>query len=170
MISIIALPTTVNVIGRLGENEHRQVLFDITEYLSEYPDATFTLLYMLPGANAAYPVVSISTDDKYLYWTITNSELTQEGLGKCELIVMTGDVVAKSIIYMTKVETALDGSGIAPDPWESWLTRFEALVREAQEAAAAARQYAEQASQYAINVYMDGDALTFEHVNRQEVL
>ena len=170
MISIIALPTKVNVIGRLGENEHRQVLFDITEYLSGYPDATFTLLYMLPGANAAYPVASISTDDQYLYWTITNSELTQEGLGKCELIVMTGDVVAKSIIYMTKVETALDGSGIAPDPWESWLKRFEALVREAQEAAAAAQQYAEQASQYAINVYMDGDALTFEHVNRQEGL
>ena len=70
MISIIALPTTVNVIGRLGENEHRQVLFDITEYLSEYPDATFTLLYMLPGANAAYP----STKFQYIICSILECE------------------------------------------------------------------------------------------------
>lgn len=166
MISIIAQPSQLIVLGRLGENEHRQVLFDITEYLQEYPDATFTLLYMLPGASAAYPVVNTTIDDKYLYWTVTNSDLSVEGLGKCELIVMSGDMVAKSVIYLAKVYPALDGSGPASDPWESWLSRFEAIKDEAEAAAQAAQHYAEEAASYAIRVYMNNDALTFEHINQ----
>lgn len=39
MITITALSNRLTEIGRLGENEHRRVAFDISEYLAQYPDA-----------------------------------------------------------------------------------------------------------------------------------
>ena len=97
MLKIYAREGSPFDIGRLGENEHRQVCFDITEYVAMYPAANFTLLFQPHGASVAYPVASVTHDAEYVYWTVESSELTAEGLGRCELLVMTGEVVAKSI-------------------------------------------------------------------------
>ena len=119
MITITALPSRVISIGRLGENEHRRVAFDISDYLAQYPDATFGLINS-PSGVTAYPVATVAVENDTLIWTVTSSDVVSEGQGRCELIVRDGDTIAKSIIYMTQVLPALDAAGEAPEPWESW--------------------------------------------------
>lgn len=100
-----------------------------------YPDAHFTLLNQIPGASLAYPVASTATDEQYLYWTVTSTDLTKAGDGRCELIVLQGEIVAKSIIYTTHVDKALSGSGEAPEPWEDWIERFARIAADAETSA-----------------------------------
>lgn len=148
-MDIIASKHTVIPVGRLGENEHVRVLFEITDYLKQYPGATFSLLNRLPGQSASYIVNETSVDDQYLYWSVASSALTHTGLGQCELVVRQGDVVAKSVIYTTQVLNALDGAGSAPDPWESWVDQFSGYVEAAQTQAANAAASADSAEHYA---------------------
>ena len=135
MIERVALPSLTIHTGRLGEKEHTRIRFPISEYLSMYPDAHFTLLNHLPGEDAAYPVATTERDDKYLYWTVTDTDLTKTGDGRCELIVLQGEVVAKSVIYKTHVDPALDDSGDPPDPWDSWMERFAGIAADAETSA-----------------------------------
>lgn len=123
MVTITALPSRLISIGRRGENEHRRVAFDISEYLAQYPDATFGLIHSPSGATA-YPVAAVAVENDQLIWTVTSSDVVGEGQGRCELIVRDGDTIAKSIIYMTQVLPALDAAGEAPEPWESWQERM----------------------------------------------
>lgn len=123
MITITALPSRLISIGRRGENEHRRVTFDISEYITQYPDATFGLIHS-PSGVTAYPVATVAVENDTLIWTVTSSDVTAEGQGRCELIVRQGDTIAKSIIYMTQVLPALDTAGEAPEPWESWQERM----------------------------------------------
>ena len=155
MLKIYAREGSPFDIGRLGENEHRQVLFDITDYLTMYPAATFTLLFQPHGASTAYPVASVTHDTQYVYWTVESSELTADGLGRCELLVMTGNVVAKSVIYLVNVLPALDGSGTAPEPWDSWQEVFAGIKDDAEAAAEAA----EAASRAIQDMAIDHEAL-----------
>lgn len=129
MITITALPSRIINIGRRGENEHRRVVFDISEYLAQYPDATFGLIHS-PASATAYPVATVAVENDQLVWTVTSSDVTSEGQGRCELIVRQGDAIAKSIIYMTQVLPALDAAGEAPEPWESWQSQMIGIAGE----------------------------------------
>lgn len=135
MNAIQAQPNAVIQIGRLGENIYTLVQFDISEYLAQYPNATAILLNMRPGDTSAYPVANITTDEQYLYWTVADNDLTVKGMGYCELVIMDGEMVAKSIIYPTQIMDALDGSGEEPADWDTWLSQFESLVAQANSSA-----------------------------------
>lgn len=143
MIDVFALQSRVIDLGRLGENQHRRVVFDVAGYIKQYPDATFTVLNQLPGETGSYPVPSVTHDDDNVYWAVTNADLTKTGNGRCELLVMQGEVVAKSVIYLTRVGEALDGSGEVPDQWESWQEVFAGLKDEAVTAAGEAQSAAQ---------------------------
>lgn len=126
---------SINVLGRLGENDYTQARFDVDAWLSEYPAGQITLLNQRHGDSYAYPVAGVSMSDSTVLWTVSDTDLTREGVGRCELIMLVDGTVAKSAIYMTKVLPALDGSGEAPEPWESWQVEFAALRDEAVAAA-----------------------------------
>ena len=142
MIDILMSPYAINLLGRLGENEHRRMLFNIAEYAEMYPGAAYALIYHPPGATEGYPVAATSHDERYLYWTVTNTDLAAEGSGLCELIVLVDSVVAKSDIYETRVLNALDGAGTPPPPWEGWQAEFARIKGEAEDAAEAAEDSA----------------------------
>ena len=143
MIDVYALQSRVIDLGRLGENQHRRVVFDVAGYLKQYPDATFTVLNQLPGETGSYPVPTVTHDGDNVYWAVTNADLAKAGNGRCELLVMQGEVVAKSVIYLTRVGEALDGAGEVPDQWESWQTVFAGLKDEAAAAAGEAQSAAQ---------------------------
>lgn len=149
MNAIQAQPNAVIQIGRLGENIYTLVQFDISEYLAQYPNATAILLNMRPGDTSAYPVANITTDEQYLYWTVTENDLTVKGMGYCELVIMDGEMVAKSIIYPTQIMDALDGSGEEPADWDTWLSQFESLAAQANSSAVEAAASAESATESA---------------------
>ena len=135
MIDLIIDEAYTTNIGRLGENEHKRILFPIQEWLTLYPSATFGLLFKAPAAEKAYPISTFTTDDEYLYWTITNTELSTEGVGSCELCVYSGDTIAKSKTYAVKIMSALGSGGKIPKPWNNWERTLNEIKMAAEEAA-----------------------------------
>lgn len=137
MKTVYASPFRVIDLGRLGENQHTKVIFDASEYLKDYPNADISILNQLPGNSVAYPVVDVTLDNMDLVWTVSNADLVSVGTGRCELVVVQDQVVVKSVIFVTRVGEALDGTGEIPDRWESWQTVFARLKDEARSAAQA---------------------------------
>jgi hypothetical protein len=143
MKTIDAKQCTTIALGRLGENNYTVVRFDVSAWLGEVPGAVIGLYNQRPGDNAAYPVAGITVDGGIATWTVTSAELTQTGEGKCELVAIAGEVVAKSAIFLTMVFDALDGSGEAPEPWEEWQQQFIILKNETEQAAERAEEAVE---------------------------
>jgi len=125
-------------IGRIGENNARQMRFYVGDVLEEHPDAIFNLLNKRPKDTVAYPVASanIRIEEGYLYWTLQSADMAQKGNGKCQLIVLDGETIVKSTIYNTFIGDALDGSGTPPEPWVSWVEEVLEAAEEAKDAAA----------------------------------
>lgn len=139
---INAAQTGVLPLGRLGENEATKVIFDISAFVGEYPNAAIGLYNQRSGDRRAYPVANITVSGNTAEWLITNTELTKTGNGQCELVAIQDSTVVKSQIFCTVVFDALDGSGSAPDPWDSWQDQFIELKNEAVEAASDANEAA----------------------------
>ena len=133
----------LNHIGRLGENEHRTIRFrESAEILAMYPEATVAVLHKRHGDEVAYPVAHgyVSIDGGMVCWTIQSGDLAYVGRGQCEVVFYSGDVVAKSLIYDTMVDRALDGAGDPPEPWESWIEQVSATAADIAADRAAAEQ------------------------------
>lgn len=127
MIIIIAEPGKKVHLGRIGENEARAVQFDISQTQAEFPGASFSVLNMRPQDPDAYPVNGqyIRIEGSNLYWTLQSGDLTEDGLGECELKATVDGVIVKSEIWTTEICPALDGNGTPPEPWESWQQQVE---------------------------------------------
>ena len=143
MKTIDAKQCTAIALGRLGENDYTVVRFDVSAWLNELPGAVIGLYNQRPGDGAAYPVAGITVEGGIATWTVTSVELTQTGEGKCELVAIAGEVVAKSAIFRTMVFDALNGSGEAPEPWEEWQQQLIILKNEAEQAADRAEEAVE---------------------------
>lgn len=134
MRSFLMHPGVINLIGRRGENEHRMMMFDVSDYIADTPNATFTLLHRLPSGGEAYPVAAVEHDQQYVYWTVTSGDVSVEGEGMCQLIIRDGDEIGKTVYYPTRILPALDGSEEPPEPWASWQELFSQMRDEAVEA------------------------------------
>ena len=138
MKTVLADGNKAIVIGRLGENNHVRVEFNVAEWLGEMPNATISLFNQRPKGTAAYPVAgaNIELAGTKLLWTITDADLTETGSGQCELVAIdtANNVVAKSVIYSTRILPALDDSGETPEPWDSWQEEFIRIEAAAQSA------------------------------------
>lgn len=137
MIIIIAEPGKKVHLGRIGENEARAVQFDISQTQAEFPGASFSVLNMRPQDPDAYPVNGqyIRIEGSNLYWTLQSGDLTEDGLGECELKATVDGVIVKSEIWTTEICPALDGNGEPPEPWESWQQQVEEDADRAEAAA-----------------------------------
>ena len=92
-----------------------------------------------------------------MYWTITNTELSAEGNGQCQLTATVNNVIAKSIIFETLIGPALDGSGEVPEPWEDWREDFIEYADEAKTAAEEASVASTQAVNAATSAAQSSD-------------
>ena len=137
MIIIIAEEGKKLKLGRIGENEARAVRFDISRIQAEFPGATFSVLNMRPEDPDAYPVNGqyIRIEGNYLYWTLQSGDLTEDGLGQCEIKATLGGAIVKEVIWTTDICPALDGNGTPPEPWESWQQQVEEDADRAEDAA-----------------------------------
>lgn len=131
-------------LGHKGENLYTRVSFDVSSWLRKYPGASVGLFNQQPGGGASYPIPPscLEMQGNILIWTVTATDISERGQGKCELIAYRGDTVIKSAVFDTVVWDALDGSGDPPGPWESWQADLErmavqvdAAARDAEDAA-----------------------------------
>ena len=144
---IEARANVVNNIGRLGENDARIVKFYVGDILKNYPEGiVFSLLNIRPNDPAAYPVYSenFTVSGDWLYWTVKDSDVAQQGGGECQIVASKDGLIVKTEIYRTIVDRALDGSGTPPEPWESWVEQVETDAENAKNSAERAETAAQE--------------------------
>lgn len=143
------------VLGRQGENLARQVVFDLSDWMSEYGQGLAELIAQRPGDTAPYPAAAVQ-EGRTLVWTLTAADVERPRGGCCELRYYVGEALVKSRIWQTYVEPAMDTpAGEAPPvPEQAW---FEQVLtagdgaKASAEAAADAQAKAENARQSAEN-------------------
>lgn len=165
MVTVYAAKTKYILLGRVGENDHTQVVFDVASWLAEYPSAVIGL-YNRPSRQAeSYPVANIRQDGTTVIWTVKSSDVVSAGRGMCELIAISGETVVKSAIYQTNTFEALDGIGTPPAPWAAWQQAFVELKGKAEAAAESAEEAASHYPKIEDGVWYIWDAQSGEYVS-----
>ena len=147
MKKIYANNLTTLSLGRQGENLARQVVFDIRDLESLYGSGTVEVIHQRPGDAQPYPL-AVQRDGTLVTWdvTATDTEMS-DGYGKCELRYYAGETLAKSQIWRTWVDPAMDtpSETAPPEPEQGWVNKVLAAGASAKEAAERAEEAAKKA-------------------------
>lgn len=138
MVDVYVSGSTIDI-GRQGENEARDIYFDLTSLIETYGDGTATLVHMRPSDQAPY-VCGTTVVNNYLVWRVVNTDTAYPGSGKCELRWVVGDTLAKSIIYTTTIAPSITGAGEVPSPYQSWYDAIIAYIEANYSASGAPRE------------------------------
>ena len=111
-------------IGRQGEREARQIVFDLSWMAENFGDGTAVLMHQRSQDGLPYQV-DAAQDGNTLTWTVTDTDTAYVGYGKAEIRWTVGDALAKTVIYKTRVAESITGDTEIPDPYQSW---YDAMV------------------------------------------
>ena len=128
MKTIIEAPNDgVLSLGRQGENLARRIAFKLpSNWDMSDPAASVQLVVQRAGESAAYPVM-LSCEDGVYYWDVTATDTGRDGYGLCELRYLLGDVLAKSMTWLTNVaESISDDLTEPPDAAQNYLSQVMA--------------------------------------------
>ncbi|MGM9537819.1 MAG: hypothetical protein ACI3VN_05755 [Candidatus Onthomonas sp.] len=135
-------------LGRRGENEARQIIFDLTDFISTYGPGTARLLHQRDGDPAPYIVPAVQDGDT-LTWTVTDEDTAAPGTGKAELQWMVNNTLAKSDTWSTRTQTALDdGATVPPTGAEGWYEQLIAYIDSLKGQGASDEQVASAVAEY----------------------
>ena len=124
-------PKAALQIGRRGENEVSEVIFDYSAWVAEFGPGVVSLLVRRSKDNSAYLVAMTSGAGNTKVWTITSTDTQYVGGGRAELIYTVDEQIAKSVVYKTNVLPDIgEPSETPPDPYETWLDTLTALGSE----------------------------------------
>ena len=162
MIKTYAHPGAVVTLGRRGENNARQVVFDISAWSTIYGAGTVQAVAQRACDVSPYPVSIEQTDDAAV-WTVSAADTSVVGDGKVELLYTVDDVVVKSEIWQTSVLDALtDDTTEPPEAAAVWVEKVLAAGAQAVDAAEAAEKAAARAESAVPSGSLEiGDGLKF---------
>lgn len=143
MKTIYAHPGQALMLGRRGENEARQIVFDLTAWQELYGAGVAQLIHQRAGDAAPYPAILLQTDTLAI-WTLFDADTAIEGEGKAELQYLVGDQLAKSCTWQTFTEASLGDPGDPPEPEKAWVDQVLQAGVTAQAAAQRAEEVAAQ--------------------------
>lgn len=145
MIKTNANPGEIISLGICGENNARQIVFDISDWLDTYGPGTAYLVARRSGDVAPYPAV-VEQDGSSVTWTLTSADTGKSGHGKAELVYTIGGTIVKSRVWDTYTADALtDNTETPPEPASGWVEQVLAAGAQAVDAAEAAAQAASRA-------------------------
>lgn len=107
-------------LGRAGENKSREILFDISDWLSAFPHGSAQLLHQRENDTAPYPCL-ITERGNFASWIISDVETEAGGTGKGIIHFIDGVTVVKSAIFTTKITPGLSPAGDVPAAQQSWV-------------------------------------------------
>lgn len=166
--NILATKNGSIFLGKLGENEVREVVFDFSEWVSLFGDGAITLIHKRAKDDTAYPVV-LEVSGTEAKWVITSTDVAYDGIGRCELKYIVGDQIKKSATYSTITHKALE-PGEAPEPYESWMDELNRLAVRTEEAQRKAEEAAESVSKVNITTNKEGNVATITTTDRDGVV
>lgn len=102
IINVLTSPVANSIvsIGRQGENNAREVWFDLSWLIDTYGEGTATVLHKRKSDDAPY-LVTIMQEGKIARWKVNDLDTAYDGIGQCELRWTVGDTLAKTITYRT---------------------------------------------------------------------
>lgn len=143
-ININNPPVRTIPIGRMGENNFREIMIDVSSWLTEYPNGKISVIYRRPDGEL-YPVV-VNARESPIVWRPTATDTAVPGAGAIEARVQVGDMLGKSCTIPTKALPALGAPGDIPaTPAPDWTQ----TVADDAARAEAAREAAEKAAKHA---------------------
>lgn len=129
-------------IGRVGENQSRRVIFDLTDLRQIYGAGTWKIVAKRPLDTYPYMVGEFSEEDNAAVWVITDTDVGIEGLGLVELRYYptntsddTEAVIYKTQTWVTYIENSLRSGDSASSPYADIL---DAIAKQADRTEAAA--------------------------------
>lgn len=127
--TIIPIESRASIdIGRSGENAARKISFDMTSWYAEYGRGiTLAVIFERSDGNI-YPLIH-SADGDICSIVISRNETAMAGPGRLEVRAYHGDVLRKSVRFITLCATSLQEPGDVPElPIQGWIDRIMALV------------------------------------------
>lgn len=123
-------------LGRAGENQAQEILFDISGWEASFGPGSVSLLVRRPGEQEPYPV-TLTVTDGIASWVVSNLDTALTGFGQAELIYLVDDKVVASRVWQTFVANSLLASSTDPtaDPWAEYVATVTRAAAEAQAAA-----------------------------------
>ena len=123
-------------LGRAGENQAQEILFDISGWEASFGPGSVSLLVRRPGDQEPYPV-TLTVTDGVASWVVSNLDTATPGFGQAELIYLVSNQVVASKVYQTYVAASLLAGPIDPtgNPWAEYVATVTRAAAEAQAAA-----------------------------------
>ena len=129
---------TALCLGRRGENEATQIVFDVSELVAQYGAGAAVVLNKRVNDANAYPVSTVQEGNR-VSWIVTNTDTSYTGQGEAELLWYVNDTLAKTLVWTTFVAQDIGiPSGPTPDPFETWLDQLTELAGTTEQNAQAA--------------------------------
>jgi hypothetical protein len=146
MITTTVTPeyTGVLFLGRKGEENARQFIFDVKDWVSDFNIPSddgyeIRLLVKRPRERTAYPATLLHEGFFTWVWKPQSADFAKAGEGEIELqFVMAEDTVMKSAVIRTKSEGCIgDSEGPVPEDQPGW---FQQVLDSTEEVQASAEQ------------------------------
>lgn len=141
VINVSSPPDGRTIIGRRGENDYCKVIFDVTEWLAEWPGGTVQALYWRPDKKMTILASGATTT---IEWIPSRTDTAVAGVGLVEFRLMSGETLGKKAPIYVMIRNAPKESGEQPaeeDP--DWVSETIQAVEDAKNDAEAAASSAE---------------------------
>lgn len=104
----------LGLIGRVGENASRQIVFDCAEALRAFPGADILCIYQRPGEGAPY-LAPLSGEKGVYTLVLADTDVALPGFARMELRAEKGGKIVKSAYFTGEIAPALRAPGERPD-------------------------------------------------------
>lgn len=119
--SILQLPHAIPI-GVQTESGVESIGFDVKPWLDAHKDLTLSVWPTRPGEDDAYPAADVELVDNVLYWRPNGADTAIMGVGKVEILGLTGDKRKLSGWCETIVKgTSLYTTKETPDAMKVWV-------------------------------------------------
>ena len=85
-------------LGHQGENNATIFRFPIKDWRIKYGDGEFSLYNKRTYDPDGY-LCEVTSDEMYVYWSVSNTDTQYKGKGRCQLVYTVDGVIAKSDTY-----------------------------------------------------------------------
>lgn len=126
----------LGTIGRVGENDSRELVFDCADVLAQFPGASIVCVIKRACDTKPYSA-ALTEDESSRILPLSAVENAAAGQIMIELRAVSNDTVLKSAMFSGRIAESLQGEGDVPgNPTTDALNRLETAIAQAAETSA----------------------------------
>lgn len=119
--NVMHLPDMIDI-GYQTESGVREIGFDVKPWLEAYGDLTLSIWLTRPGEDVAYPAADVERMGTVLYWTPNGADTAIDGVGRVEVLGLTGEKRKLSGSCATMIrETSIASTKDTPEAVRPWV-------------------------------------------------